>query len=99
MVSSLFELGLRESTFNSDWITVLTTDLKSPNLPPDHSYYRLHSLAALTLRTPVDKHCPEEGCHRVLSYKAPLRGVLFTIRNGVIPVLCPSVYCNGKTLL
>lgn len=34
-------------------------------------------------------------CNRKLVYKPPVRGVLYSIRFGVLPVLCPSLYCNG----
>lgn len=51
--------------------------------------------AAITMSVPIDV-CAKITCFRKLTYKPPLKGVMFTIRNGVVPILCPSVYCNGK---
>lgn len=40
--------------------------------------------------------CPNTSCMRRLVYKPPIKGVMFTMRKGVIPIHCPSVYCNGQ---
>lgn len=51
-------------------------------------------LASLALEVDFDI-CPIGSCSRKLVYKPPIRGVLFTVRTGAVPVLCPSLYCNG----
>lgn len=52
-------------------------------------------IAAVTLVVPF-KVCPNSGCRRQLVQKPPTKGVLYTASRGILPVLCPSMYCNGK---
>lgn len=51
-------------------------------------------VAAITLDIELDD-CPEAGCHRKLVRKGSLKATLLTMAHGKVPVLCPSMYCNG----
>src|ERR1700742_5121057 len=54
--------------------------------------------AAIAIDVPFS-HCPSAECGRKLVYKPPVRAVLYTISHGALPVLCTSLYCNGKHIL
>lgn len=76
-------------------------ELLSLSLP--HTYDRCSCQyfipsAAVSLPLPFTV-CPDIGCGRKLIHKPPINGLLYTISRGVIPVLCPSLYCNGAYLI
>lgn len=62
------------------------------------SLFTCNPLAAISLSIPFDA-CPDTNCRRKLVYKPPITGVLYTISRGVVPILCPSLYCNGERFL
>lgn len=60
-------------------------------------YYLLNKTpAAVSLDIPFQT-CRMTGCRRKLVYKPPLKCLLYTVSKGVVPVMCPSLYCNGSS--